>query len=91
MKRIVSILILMMLLAAFSQDANAYGWGRWHNGWRRPFYAAPYVPVPIPRPYVRPYYAPPPGVRGPWVPPHWRRGPYGDQWVPGHYARPRGY
>jgi hypothetical protein len=82
MKKIVSILIVMIISLALAQDASARGWGRWYHP--RPYFA--------PVPYVRPYYAPPPPVyRERWIQPHYRRTPYGDQWVPGHWARPRPY
>jgi hypothetical protein len=87
MKRIFGILIVVMLLLSFTQDANAAWRGRWGwHGYGRPYIAA----IPVPRPYIaRPYYAPVPGSMAPgrWIEPHWRRGPYGDQWIRGHWAR----
>jgi hypothetical protein len=92
MKKIWSILVVTILLLSFTQDTNAAwrgrGWG-WRGGYGygyRPYIAA------VPGPYIaRPYYAPGPGPVAPgrWIAPHWRRGPYGDQWVRGHYTRPR--
>ena len=93
MKRIWSILIVAILLLSFTQDANAAWRGRWYGGWRGYGYGVrPYLPpvvAPVPAPYYRrPYYAPMPApVPGRWIAPHWRRGPYGDQWIRGHYAR----
>lgn len=86
MKNLISGIVVALLLIFFMPDAKAYGWGRGHYGWRpRPYYVAP---VPIARPY---YYAPAPVYREFWVGPHWRHTPYGDEWVPGHWARRRVY
>ena len=81
----------MILLVSFSQDANAAWRGRFHGGWG-PYYRPYIAPVPVPAPapyYRRPYYAPvpPPVYRGRWVPPHYRPTPYGDRFIPGHYAQ----
>ncbi len=89
MKRIWSILIVIMLMLSFTQDANAYWRGRYYgyHGYYRPYLA----PIPVPAPYYRPYYAPAPVFRDQWVAPHYRRGPYGDQFIPGHWRRVRVY
>ena len=78
MRRLVSILIIVIISLSFAQDAGAHGWGRYC---RPRYYCAP-------APYARPYYAPP-LYRDRWVQPHWRRGYWGDEWVPGHWVRQR--
>ena len=92
MKRILSILTMVVIMLSFTQSADAYGWRGWHHGWGwgyRPYYGPPVVAPYAPGPYYapRPYYAPAPIVRGPWIGPHWGRGPYAGRWIPGHYAR----
>lgn len=88
MKRFWSILLVTILVLTFTQDANASWRGRcYHGGW-----GGYYRPAPVPAPYYRPYYpAPAPMFRDRWVQPHYRRTPYGDQFVPGHWARVRVY
>ena len=85
MKRIWSILIAIVLILSFTQDANASWRGRcYHGGYYRP-YCGPVVTV-------RPYYAPPaPVFEDRWVRPHYRRTRYGDEFVPGHWTRVRVY
>ena len=85
MKRIWSILIAIVLILSFTQDADAAWRGRCYNGYYRP-YCGPVVTV---RPY---YYAPPaPVFQDRWVPAHYRRTPYGDEFIPGHWTRVRVY
>ena len=87
MKKIWSILFVVVLMLSFTQAANASWRGRcFHGGWGYRTYVAP-----IPAPYYRPYYAPAPVFQDRWVQPHYRRAPYGDQWVPGHWTRVRVY
>ena len=89
MKRIWSILLVTILVLTFTQDASAAWRGRcYHGGWGYGYRA--YV-APVPAPCYRPYYAPAPVFRDQWVEPHYRRTPYGDQFIPGHWIRVRVY
>ena len=76
------------MILSLTQDANANWRGRCYRGggYYRPYVAA--VPV---VPYGRPYYAPAPVFEQRWVGPHYRRTPYGDQFIPGHWTRIRVY
>ena len=90
MKKIWSILVVVVMVLAFTQDANAAWRGRGYHGCGygyRPYYA----PACVPAPYYRPYYAQAPVFQDRWVPPHYRRTPYGDEFIPGHWTRVRVY
>ena len=62
-----------MITLTFTRDAGAHGWGRYYRP--RAYCVPPIV-------YARPYCAPP-VFQDRWVRPHWRRGPWGDEWIPG--------
>ena len=85
MTRILSITVLLIMMLALATTADAHRWGRYygHGYGCRGYYA------PVPAPYCRPYYPPPPVFQDRFIQPHWRRGPYGEEWVPGHWVRVR--
>ena len=86
MKRIWSILIAVILILSFVQDANAAWRGRCYRG----AYYRPYC-APVPAVYAHPYYAPAPVFQDRWVRPHYRHTRYGDEFIPGHWTRVRVY
>ena len=87
MKKLISITVVLFLLLATTQTAQAHrGWGRCY----RPAYRGYYAPRPI-MPYPPAYIAPAPVCREIWIAPHWRRTQWGDEWIPGHWRRQRAY
>ena len=69
--------ILLVTMMMITSSVEAHGW-RHHCRGYRPYYAPPAI-----------YCPPPPVFRERWIPTHWRRGPYGDERIPGHWVRER--
>jgi len=72
--------------------------GAWNSGWHGAWQGGGYAPRPYyaPAPPPVPSYSYGPGPCAPgfqwiWIPPHWIRTPYGDQWIDGHWERRRAY